>query len=664
MDATVIGVDVGGTFTDFVRLGPGGLRVDKRPSTPDDPSRAVLEGLTALDPDAVAAVAHGTTVATNALLERKGARTAFVTTAGFGDLLFLGRGARRRLYDLGPQPLPSLVDERDVLELRERVDASGAVLEALEPADIDRVVHALADAGVEAVAVCLLFSYLQPAHERALGAALARAESAAGRPGPGRVSLSVDVLPELREYERASTTVMNAYVGPVTSRYLQRLEAGAAPRGLTVMGSHGGLLAAEEATRLPVSTLLSGPAAGVTGALAVGRAAGRENLLSFDMGGTSTDVALCEGAPPFTSEAEIDGLPVRRRMLAVHTVGAGGGSLARLDEAGGLHVGPQSAGAQPGPACYGRGGLQPTVTDAHALLGRLPASRALAGDLRLDLDAARAAFAPLAEGLGLGLEAAAAAVLDVANAVMERALRRVSVEAGHHPAGFTLLAFGGAGPLHACALADTLGADGALVPPVAGALSALGLAVAPPSAEASRSVLGMGADAHGAVFRALEVQARAVLSAAGEPAARLRRLADLRYAGQSWELTVPWTEDGPPLQGFAARHEASYGFRLDEGVEVVTLRVRAEGRPRAELPARAPARPDAPAPTTTTAVVDGRGTRAEVPLLDRGVLATDDTLLGPAIVTQMDTTTWVAPGWRARVHASGALLLERTRRPM
>ncbi|MFN2251919.1 MAG: hydantoinase/oxoprolinase family protein [Anaerolineae bacterium] len=643
---------MGGTFTDCVRLDDSGMTVHKRPSTPADPSLAVVAGVDVLDGSAEASVAHGTTVATNALLERRGARTAFVATAGFADLLALGRGERSQLYELSPLERPVLVPREMCFEVDERVAADGVVVRALSATSVDRLREAIAERGAEAVAVCLLFSYLYPEHERAVGEALV------ALPEAPHVSLSIDVLPEVREYERASTTAVNAYVAPVVSRYLRRLERAVAPRPLTVMASHAGTLSPGEAARLPVATVLSGPAAGVSGALALASRAGRDHLVTFDMGGTSTDVALCDGAVPYAATVRIGGLPINREAVDVHTVGAGGGSIARADEGGALRVGPESAGAVPGPASYGLGGRRATVTDANVVLGRLPAGVPLAGGLRLDRRAAADALAEVGSALGLSPVEAALGTIAVVNATMERALRTVSVERGFPPEEFTLVAFGGAGPLHVCELADALGARDALVPAVPGALSAIGLATSPSVTTTSRSVV-RAADApapdYGQVYRALEDEAREALG--GADVDFVERTADLRYRGQSWELTVPWADRGVPLDAFAAAHRRRYGYdRPGEAVEVVTLRIRCGRDTAAPLPGPPPLRTS---PATRAQVVLADGSMVPARVLDRWSLAPGERLEGPAVICQEDATTFVAPRWSATVGAYGDLLLSR-----
>ena len=522
-----IGIDTGGTFTDFIWVDKEGrLRLYKEPSTPDDPSRAVLAGLAVGGAPAAADVVHGSTVATNALLQRRGAPTALVATAGFADVLEIGRQDRPDLYALVPQKPPPLVPRQWRFEVRERVGADGQVVMPLDEASLAEVVERVAAAGVESVAVCLLFSFLRPEHEQHVGAALR-----ARLPGV-HVSLSSDILPEYREYERTATTVINATVAPLMGRYLARLAEQLTPRRLAVMQSNGGIISAALAGAQAARTALSGPAGGVVGARFVAASAGPggagyTDLITFDMGGTSTDVALCAGRAPTTTGGSIAGLPLRLPLIDIHTVGAGGGSLAYLDAGGALQVGPQSAGAWPGPACYhadyeawrrltdedrpptaadttgeegswgqvpgarvehsspGTWNLEPgtfcTVTDANLVLGRLDAERFLGGQMALHEASALAAVGALAAEMGSTVEGAALAIMRVANAAMERAIRRVSVERGHDPRRFTLLAFGGGGPLHACELAEALGIPRVLVPPTPGVLSALGMLAAAPA---------------------------------------------------------------------------------------------------------------------------------------------------------------------------------------
>ncbi len=569
----LIGVDTGGTFTDLVLVDGAEVRTWKLPSTPDDPSQAVLEGIRRLVGERPALIFHGSTVATNALLEGKGAPVALVVTAGFRDLLRIGRQNRPELYALHPRRQPPLVPPERTVEAAERVLADGSVATPLRAAEVARVVAAVEATGAGSVALCLLHSYANPAHEEELAGALA----AAGL----RVSASCRILPEFREFERAATTAVNAAVAPVMSHYLERLQAGLGERPLRIMQSNGGALRAETAGGEAVRTILSGPAAGMVGAFTAARAAGCERVLTFDMGGTSTDVGLCAGAIPFSAETVIAGWPVKVPMIDLHTVGAGGGSIARLDAGGALRVGPESAGADPGPACYGRGEAV-TVTDANLYLGRLLADRFLGGRMRLDTDRARAAVERLADQAGLPPRRLAEGVIEVAEATMAGALRVVSVARGHDPRDFVLLPFGGAGGLHACALAERLAIPRLLLPPHPGLLSAVGLVLADVIRDYSRSVLRSGdlADSElRRLYRPLEEQARAEMAAEGITGGELRLepSVDLRYRGQSFEVNVPLAGDF--RAAFHARHETLYGYR-DEGrpLQVVTLRLRATGR--------------------------------------------------------------------------------------
>jgi N-methylhydantoinase A len=682
-----LGIDTGGTFTDFVLLAAGQLHMHKRFSTPDDPSRAVLEGLAAVlesleqfrerrAPPEAMEIVHGTTVATNALLERRGARMALVATQGFGDVLEIGRQSRPSLYALHPRRPPPLVPAALRFEVRERVSAEGRVLVPLEESEVRRTVQRVVAAGAESVAVCLLFSFLYPEHERRLGEALRAAGLA--------VSLSHEVSPEFREYERTVTTVVNAFVAPVAGAYLRRLEtprAGRPPR-LYVMQSNGGRCTAAVAAAQPVRTVLSGPAAGVIGALAVARAAGFDHIITFDMGGTSTDVALCAGQPEPSGELVIAGLPLRTPSLAIHTVGAGGGSIAYLDAGGVLGVGPRSAGANPGPAAYGRGGIEPTVTDANLVLSRLHPATLLGGTVPLDGDAARRALATLRAGQDIELDHLAAAVIDVASSNMERALRVISVERGYDPRDFTLVAFGGAGPLHACALAEALRVPRVLVPPNPGLLCALGALLADATLETVRTVmLRLEAAAPSepspeaeAVIQTVLAELRRALQeqAAGDPAfepARFVAEADMRYAGQSYELRVPLESAAGAAGAFEQAHERRYGRRFEgRAFELVNVRLRMIGRvTRPPLPAEplGPADPaTARAGNVRLAVAEPRaGTRrlrwVDAPHYDRARLHAGHCLEGPALVTQLDATTFIAPGWCGSIDGFRNLVLER-----
>ena len=578
-----IAIDTGGTFTDCVYRIGSRVEVLKLPSTPDDPSRAILEAVRKIAgtvPAGAVEVRHGTTVATNALLERKGARVAFVTTAGFEDTLAIARQARPDLYDWNhhrPAPITDLC-----FGLPERIGPDGEVLLAPGQAAIDKLRRAIRKSKAESIAVSLLFSFANPAHEQAVAKALESLRLP--------ISLSHQILPEFREYERGSTVALNAYLAPRLQRYIHALARGLASGparrrakcsvSLSIMQSSGGILSAATAAREPVRTILSGPAGGVIGALSVARAAGIERILTFDMGGTSTDVALLDAThePPTSTEGQVAGLPVGVPMLDIHTAGAGGGSLAWMDMAGALQVGPQSAGAVPGPACYG-GGDQATVTDANLVLGRLHPEYFLGGAMRLDEARAHKALSAVPTKSFDTVEHLAEGVLRVANARMESALRHVSVERGQDPRTFTLLAFGGAGPLHACSLASALGIRRVLVPAAPGALSALGILDADLRREFSRTVMiSPGSTQIAQVFRLLEVEARAAFAAEGAHPV-LTRSADLRYHGQGFELRVSWSANA--VARFHRLHAEFYGYAdPTRTVEIVTLRVHAVARSR------------------------------------------------------------------------------------
>jgi N-methylhydantoinase A len=667
----LLGIDTGGTFTDFVLWRDDTLHVHKVPSTPAAPERAILQGVAELGLDpAGLTVVHGSTVATNAVLEGKGARTAFVTNRGFRDLLAIGRQARTALYDLQPPPAPPPVPPELCLETGGRLAADGALLEPLTQADLDALRAELTRLGAESVAVSLLFAYLDDRAERAIAAAV---------PPGCFVSLSSAVLPLMGEYERGIATWLNARVGPVVAGYLGRLRAGLPGARVSVMQSSGEAVAAAAAGTAAVRLLLSGPAGGLAGAAHVAAAAGVEQLLTFDMGGTSTDVALVEGAQPFiprlTLEGRIGGLPVAVPMVDMHTIGAGGGSIARVDAGGALKVGPESAGADPGPVCYGRGGREPTVTDANLLLGRLRAEAFLGGRMPLDLGAARSALARLAQQLGLadaggtdpgGMEAAeraARGIIDLVNEHMAQALRVISVQRGIDPAGGWLCCFGGAGGLHVCALAESLGMTRALVPERAGVLSALGMLAAPPGRLLTRAWLApLAARGDAEVTAALAALAdtgRRALAADGIDPGSLRRAdsLDLRYRGQSYTLNLPWRGVATTAADFQDLHARRYGHTLDLPVELVNLRVRLTAPPRAPaLPTITPARAT---PAAAPAAASLPGFLVPVPLHRREGLAVGARVEGPAVILDAVATTWLAPGWQAERDAYGNLLLHR-----
>lgn len=656
MNGIRVGVDVGGTFTDFTVADSDGLYVFKLSSTPHDPAEAVLEGLRRAGVGADGTVVHGSTVATNAVLERKGARTVLVTTAGFRDVLEIARQNRPALYDIEPSKPTPLIDRELRLEVDERVGADGTVRRPLRRASLDRLTDEVRQLKPEAAAVCLLFSFLRPSHERSVRAALRRA-------GVRWVSISSEVLPEHREYERTSTTVVDAYVAPVMGRYIRRLER-AAPGQLWIVQSSGGVLRSSEAAAAPVQSVLSGPAAGVVGARAVAAASGFDHIVTLDMGGTSTDVAICPGEPLRRTDATVGGLPVAIPMTDIHTVGAGGGSIAARDEAGGLRVGPRSAGAQPGPAAYRRGGVEPTVTDANVVLGRLVSDGTLADDVVLDAAAAASAVDRLLPASKHSAEArlrAAAGVVAVADAHMERALRVITLERGYDPRDFTLVAFGGAGPLHGCSLAERLEIDRVLVPRYPGVLSALGALTGAHVREYSTTVLrpatAWSVRALTTAFNRLERSASRDFVGVGRP--RLRRMLDLRYLGQSYELTVPLRGRNLPgaVRAFHRRHHERYAHsRPEAAVDVVVARLLAfiEQPPLPELQA-----PVGGIPSTRSSpvVVDGELRPARV--FRRTELPVGFRARGPVLVVQDDATTWAPPGWRIEVDQQAALVLER-----
>jgi N-methylhydantoinase A len=656
----VLGVDIGGTFTDFVFVREGKLTVHKRLTTPSDPSEAMLAGIADLGVESTVDVVHGSTIATNALLERRGACVALITTRGFADVIEIGRQDRPDLYALEPKVLPPLVPPERRIEVEERVTAEGQPLIPLDQHSLPKLVRQLEMLNVESVAVCLLFSFLYPKHEKMIGEALRRRWA---------VSLSCEVLPEYREYERASTTVINAYVAPLMDRYLRRLEAGLQGRRLRIMQSNGGVITAATARREAARTALSGPAGGAVGAFHIAGLAGFDHIISFDMGGTSTDVALFPGEIVYTHEARIGGMPLRLPVVDVHTVGAGGGSIARVDAGGALQVGPESAGADPGPACYGRGD-QPTISDANLVLGRLHPDHFLGGQMKLYPERAEEAVARLARQMGgKTLEEAAWGMVQVANATMERAIRTISIERGYDPRDFTLVAFGGAGPLHACALAEKLHIPRILVPQTPGVLSAVGMTIADLIKDYSQTVMldqdvVLNSNTLDTIFAPLERQGIEDLVNEGVEATNihLERILDMRYVGQSYEIAVPQPSHGNWLAAFHAMHGRRYGHQHEqEPVEIVNIRLRAVGRGMKPHFQRLPADgPNASGACIGEGLVWLSPDRQEVvPLYERGLLRAGNVLTGPAIVFQLDATTVIEPGWQAVVDQLGNLNITR-----
>ncbi len=638
-----IGIDAGGTFTDFIVVhDDGAIQTFKLRSNPRSPASVILAGLEQAAAGGRAEVIHGSTVATNALLERKGARTALITTAGFEDVIHIGRQNRAELYNLTPLLRSPIIPRTMCFGVRERAYFDGAVAQSPSAAEMARLKTRLRRAGVQSVAICFLHAYRNPANEKRAAEALE---------GFGYLCTSHDVCPEFREYERSSTTLINAYVGPLMDKYLGELERGSCHR-VAIMQSNGGFMSTKEARRHSIRTVLSGPAGGVVGALEVAKLSGFSRILGFDMGGTSTDVSLCDGQPRETLEASIDGFPVRVPMLDIHTVGAGGGSIARVDEGGLLRVGPESAGADPGPACYGKGD-RPTVTDAHVVLGRIAADQLIGGEMHLDTARASAAVDSIASTLKISRIAAAQGILRVANANMERAIRLVSVERGHDPRDFALVAFGGCGGLHACEIAQELGIATVLVPEHAGALSALGMLLADHVRDHAAGVLNRSDLER--EFQRLERVARKDLRGA-----ELVRSADLRYAGQSYELTVPW-HAADPATPFHQEHQRVYGYSNPErAIEIVTIRVRA--RLGAQKPLLLSKRRRSRAvgkPVLRRVHCDGAW--RNTPVYPRSSLTTG-TLRGPALVLDYGSTTLIPPGWTFSVDTFGSLKVERRRK--
>jgi N-methylhydantoinase A len=711
-----IAVDTGGTFTDCVMFDGGKVRVVKVFSTPANPAQGVVQGLRAIEARSAVAktrslgaieVLHGTTVGTNTVLERRGGRVALVTTGGFEDLIEIGRQNRPRLYDFDVQRQPPLVPRDRRFGIKERVGSGGQLLAAPSGAEIERLRRKLRRSDAESIAVCFLFSFANPRNEAAVAAALERL----GLP----LSVSHRILPEFREYERLSAVVINAYLAPRLGRYLEELEhavAGHADRDVSesggpperqgrgrvfVMQSSGGITTAEVAAREPVRTILSGPAGGVVAAAWLARRMGLKRAISFDMGGTSTDVCLFEGAPRTTRETTLGDLPIAVPVLDIHSVGAGGGSLARIDAGGALRVGPESAGAEPGPACYGRGGTRPTVADANLLLGRLDADHFLGGTVKLDVGAAGQSFKEFmadSRASGSGIKTVidlALGIIAVANATMERALRLISVERGHDPREFSLICFGGAGGLHAAELAQSLGLVSVVVPRDPGAFSALGILISDVVKDVSQSILlavppavtPAAAMKRSSLwddlkrrFARLEQDARSQLEEQSliAGAARAERRLDVRCTGQSYELTVPFTPEF--ARQFHLAHERAYGYAHQERpIEIVNLRVRLTvpnalaARQQRESKARSARTSQPRAPQTAILDskpvwwrVDAAQARAlKTAFYERDRLPRGSELHGPAVLVEYSSTTAVPPGWRCRVSNDLNLVLSQAR---
>jgi N-methylhydantoinase A len=675
-----IGVDVGGTFTDFTLHDDrdGGVRFFKVPSTPHDPSEAIESGLVqmlasfGMAGSDVGYLGHGTTVATNIVIERRGARTGLLTTKGFRDVLELGRQARPSIYDYRIAKPPVLIPRDRRAEVVERVTADGSVLAPLDEESLDAAVASLAEAGVESVAICFLHCYARPEHEaRAKAAVRARLPDA-------YVSVSSEILPEFREFERMSTTAVNAFVGPRMGRYLDRFRERVKSLGIPAepytIHSNGGLMSIATVRDTPVRTCVSGPAAGVVGAAEIGRVAGFPNLITFDVGGTSTDVSLIHRSTPlYTSSRLVAGYPVKTPMLDIHVIGAGGGSIAHIDDAGALKVGPRSAGADPGPVAYGKGGMEPTITDANLVLGRLDAATLLGGRMTIDVEAARRAIGDrVATPLGLTLEAAALGVIQIANANMSRAIRSVSVEKGYDVGDFALAAFGGAGPLHAAEVAAECGIPRLLVPREPGTLCARGMLLSDLSSDYVRSCFADATDeswgrvlAH---FEDMVGEGAAWLAGEGVPEATrsYRRVLDARYRGQNFEVKVDCDglgDDDLPrvVERFHEAHTQEYGYAIrTREIEFVSARLQAVG-----AVSKAPQSKIAGGSSLAGAMVGERplyvdaaeGWRVAA-VYEREKLPIGVRFAGPAVINEMSATTIVFPGQSATVDPYGNIIVE------
>lgn len=705
-----LGVDTGGTFTDFVYFDGKSIRIHKVLSTPHAPEKAILQGIDDLKISCSdLQLVHGSTVATNAVLEGKGVKTVYITNSGFADVLTIGRQARRELYNLMPEPRPPLIASEHCLQINTRLSSNGEVLQPLLQTDIDELIQAVNKIKPAAVAINLLFSFLDPRQEQEIKKQIMQNIGA-----DLFVSCSSDVLPEYKEYERGMATVLNSYVGPLMQGYLTRLAESVNVRagvqnsdmhsigdsrqgkntslkknvsstdnqfpGLSVLHSAAGTISAQQAAYKSVNLLLSGPAGGLKGAQFVTALSGETHLLSFDMGGTSTDVALINGEIQLTSEASIAGYPVAVPMVDMQTIGAGGGSIAYVDAGGMLNVGPQSAGASPGPACYAQGGVKPTVTDANLILGRLRADAFLGKQMALDVDAAKTAMAGIAEQLNISVEAAAEGVVRIANEHMVRALREISVQRGYDPQDFVLTCFGGAGGLHVCALANELSMRSAIVPIHGGVLSALGMLVAEPARELSHSFIQLlsspdsqpgrqpDSQAEDSKFESSleqgienlfnELESRGLEEMQHELNSKpvLQRSVDLRYKGQSFTLNLPWSDVKNTERSFHMLHESTYGHQFEMPVELVNLRLSIKGQaPPFNLPRIQSAKAASP-----VAQVSCYGLGETVAVYAREQLVSGQKITGPALILETVSTTLIAPEWSCEVDAWGSLLLHRS----
>lgn len=647
----ILGVDTGGTFTDFVFYDGQDIHVHKELSTPSAPEHAILNGITALEIDINNLhIIHGTTVATNALLEGKGARTAFITNHGFKDLLLIGRQTRQELYNLTPKKVRTIFNTDLFFEIGGRINAKGQILIEYKNEELEVIVKKLNQLGVEAVAVCFLFSFIDDQYEKQVNDQLSDKYF---------VSISSEVLAEYKEYERGVATWLNSYLGPVLHSYLSSLDKKLSHSEISVMQSHGLTLNASSAQNNAVRLLLSGPAGGLWGSLQTGKSIDQTQLLTFDMGGTSTDVSIINNEFKLTRNSEIAGLPISVPMLDIHTIGAGGGSIAWVDEGGLLQVGPESAGAKPGPACYGQGGKNATVTDAHVVLGRIPANCKLAGKILLDYHAAVSVIEKIARILQLDVQSCARGIVRIANEQMAQALRVMSVHRGYDPKNFTLVSFGGAGGLHVCDLVESLNMRYALVPGKAGVLSAYGLLVAPPGKEISKTHIKLLQNCEEAelekLFLQLEKKILTVLPDNETQGFSLKHEVDLRYYGQSATLRVNFDDNINLIDKFHQKHKKRYGYALKIPVELVNLHLTASGGIRILPPIKTFFNEnEGEAVLVRCAELDQK-----IPVYKRDEISLNQVLIGPAIIAEKETTIYVAPHWQVFPQQSGALLLER-----
>ena len=660
----IVGIDVGGTFTDIAILSDGIIKIYKLPSTPSDPSIAVNQGIRETGVEKAQFV-HGSTVATNALLESKGSKTALITTMGFEDVLEIGRQNRSDLYNLSIDRAPALVPWELRFGISERVDHTGRILEDISKESLNSLVELIQEAHVDSIPISFLFSFINPHNELIVLDALRKI------PNPPFISVSSQILPEFREYERTSTVVVNSYVGPVMSKYLKKLETSLGS-DLRIMQSSGGSITASLASEEPVRTVLSGPAGGVVGAFYVADEAGIKNIITLDMGGTSTDVSLCPGYIQQTSSSNIGGYPIGVPMIEIHTVGAGGGSIAKVDSGGALTVGPQSAGADPGPACYGNG-TEITVTDANLVLGRIRSDHFLGGAMTLDESASSALIKRMSEAMKIAPQSLAMGIIRVVNSHMERAIRSISLERGYDPREFTLVPFGGAGPLHTCELAEELGISRVLVPKYPGILSAFGVAIPDIVKDYSRTIMVKDIDLNHEQlveeFAGMESSASDELIGESLNNANMefKRFLDIRYIGQSFEITIDCPRLDRPAElmkaissRFQRAHLQRFGYAdKSEPIEIVNLRVRV--MIKVEKPSNVPSPYYGTDPAAAIIGEDSvhyREGPLSTKLYDRDVLLNGNKICGPALIIQTDTTTVIPPKWSGTVDFYGNMLLE------